>query len=239
MIETWTALMLGLAGSLHCVGMCGPIALALPRGSGTGPGHLLAGRLLYNLGRTLTYAGMGSVFGLLGQSLLLAGWQRGLSIAAGVLILAYLLSRGLGRGRWSLESAALRLIAPVQRSLGRLLNQSSSGGLLVIGLLNGLLPCGLVYVALAGAAATGSVWGGALFMVLFGLGTTPMMLAISLAGPSLYGRLRGRFQRVIPLALGVMAVLFILRGLELGIPYVSPNLAAQVEDGALPACCRH
>lgn len=238
MIEVWAAAMLGLAGSLHCVGMCGPIALALPRPPDP-TRSLLAGRLLYNLGRTVTYAAMGAVFGLLGQSLLLAGWQRGLSITAGVLILAYVLSTWMGRGRWSLESTALRFIAPVQRTLGRLLQRTSTGGLLVVGLLNGLLPCGLVYVALAGAAATGTAWSGAGFMFIFGLGTLPMMLAISLVGPSLYGRFRGRFQSVIPLALGVMAVLFILRGLELGIPYVSPNLAAQVEDGALPACCRH
>lgn len=234
-MEYWTALMLGFAGSLHCVGMCGPIALALPRSSS----HFLAGRLLYNAGRTLTYSAMGIVFGLLGQTLLMAGWQRGVSIATGALILLYLLSRWLGRGRWTLESAALRFMAPVQRILGRLLQNSSPGGLFSIGILNGLLPCGLVYVALAGAAAAGSAVRGALFMALFGLGTTPMMLAIALAGPSLYGRLRGRFQAVIPVALSVMAVLFILRGMELGIPYVSPNLTAQVEDGALPACCRH
>ena len=235
MMESWTALMLGLAGSLHCVGMCGPLALALPRP----PGSLLAGRILYNVGRTITYAAMGAVFGLLGQTLLVAGWQRGLSIAAGVLILAYLLSTWLGRGRWSMESTALRLVAPVQRALGRLLKHTSLGGLFTIGLLNGLLPCGLVYVALAGAAATGTALNGALFMAIFGLGTIPMMLAIALVGPSLYGRFRGRFQRVVPLALGGMALLLILRGLELGIPYVSPNLAAQVEDGAKPACCRH
>ena len=234
-----TALMLGLAGSLHCVGMCGPIALALPRADGAAPTTLIGGRLLYNLGRTLTYAAMGSVFGLFGQTLMVAGWQRALSISAGILILLYLLSTWLGRGRWSLESAALRFVAPVQKALGRLLRQSSGGGLLTIGLLNGLLPCGLVYVALAGAAATGSAPGGAAFMAVFGLGTIPMMLAISLLGPSIYGRFRGRFQVVIPVVLGLMAVLFILRGLELGIPYVSPNLTAQVEKNAEPACCGH
>lgn len=237
MIEYWTALMLGLAGSLHCVGMCGPIALALPRPAN--PGALIPGRLLYNIGRMLTYAGLGLLFGWMGQTLLMAGWQRALSITAGLLILLYLLSSRLARGRWSLESTLLRLVAPVQQRLGRLLKHGTQGGLFAIGLLNGLLPCGLVYVALAGAAATGSALYGAGFMLIFGLGTTPMMLAISLTGPALYGRLRGRFQSVIPLALGVMAVLFILRGMELGIPYVSPNLAAQVEDGAKPACCAH
>ena len=237
MIEYWTALMLGLAGSLHCVGMCGPIALALPRPAN--PGALIPGRLLYNIGRMLTYAGLGLLFGWMGQTLLMAGWQRALSISSGLLILLYLLSSKLARGHWSLESTLLRVVAPVQHRLGRLLKQGSQSGLFTIGLLNGLLPCGLVYVALAGAAATGSALYGAAFMLIFGLGTTPMMLAISLAGPALYGRLRGRFQNVIPLALGVMAVLFILRGLELGIPYVSPNLTAQVEDGAKPACCSH
>ena len=239
MIQCWTALLLGLAGSLHCVGMCGPLAIALPHAPGSSATSVLGGRLLYNLGRVLTYAALGALFGLLGQTLLMAGWQRALSISAGVLILAYLLSARLGRGRWSLESAALRVVAPVQRVLGRLLKQASARGLLAIGLLNGLLPCGLVYVALAGAAATGAAWSGAAFMAAFGLGTVPMMLALSLAGPSIYRRFRGRFQAVIPLALGVMAVLLILRGLELGIPYVSPDLGAQVEAGATPACCRH
>lgn len=238
MLQALTALGIGLMGSLHCVGMCGPLALALPRAQKDRL-TFLSGRILYNSGRVVTYAGMGAVFGLLGQSLLLAGWQRGLSIAAGVLILAYVAAHALGRGRWNVEAAALRVLAPVQRLLGRLLKTPRIGSLFVVGLLNGLLPCGLVYVALAGAAATGSALGGAQFMAFFGIGTMPLMLAVSLVGPSLHGALRGRFQRAIPLALSVLAVMFILRGLELGIPYVSPNLTAQVEDGAAPACCRH
>jgi sulfite exporter TauE/SafE len=199
----------------------------------------LSGRALYNSGRVVTYAAMGAIFGFLGQSLLLAGWQRGLSIAAGVLILAYVVLRWLGPARWNIESAALRVLAPVQRLLGRLLREPRAGSLFVIGLLNGLLPCGLVYVALAGAAATGNGLAGAQFMAIFGVGTVPLMLAVSLIGPSLHGALRGRFQRVVPLALTVLAAMFILRGLELGIPYISPNLTAQVEQGAAPACCRH
>lgn len=233
-----TALGLGLMGSLHCVGMCGPLALALPRAPSSRLAFL-GGRILYNSGRVVTYAAMGAIFGILGQSLLLAGWQRGLSIAAGLLILAYLAAPWLSRGRWNIEAVALRALAPIQRTLGQRLRQPGHGSLFTVGLLNGLLPCGLVYVALAGAAATGDAIGGARFMALFGIGTIPMMLGVSLAGPSLHGALRGKFQRVVPLALGTLAVLFILRGMELGIPYVSPNLAAQVEDGAAPACCAH
>ncbi len=232
------ALALGLAGSLHCVGMCGPLALALPRAAG-GKAAFLAGRLLYNLGRAVTYAGMGAVFGLLGKTLLLAGWQRGLSIAAGALMVAYAIATLWGGSRWTLESAGLRFVAPIQRALGRLLAQGSPRGLFTIGLLNGLLPCGLVYVALAGAAASGSPGPGAAFMFVFGLGTLPLMLAVALLGPSLQHRLRGRIQTVIPILLAVLGILVILRGLELGIPYVSPNLSAQVNRDAKPACCAH
>lgn len=237
MIELGAALMIGLLGSLHCVGMCGPLALALPRSAGA-RWSMLGGRVAYNLGRAITYAALGTVFGLAGQTLLLAGWQRALSILAGLVILAYLAARTWGGGRlgrsgWTPEVALTRLIAPVQRHLGRLLHRPGAGSLLLIGLLNGLLPCGLVYVALAGATATGSAAGGAAFMAVFGLGTLPLMLAVSLAGPTLHGVLRGRFQRAIPIALSVLAVLFILRGLSLGIPYVSPDLS---RPGA-HACC--
>lgn len=236
MIAAGAAVMLGLAGSLHCVGMCGPLALVLPRREGS-RGAFVAGRLLYNLGRALTYSAMGAVFGLFGQSLLLAGWQNGLSLAVGILILIYLATRCLGAGRWSLESALLRFVAPVQRRLAARLVRPGAGSLFVIGLLNGLLPCGLVYVALAAAAATGSAVEGLLFMLVFGLGTAPLMLAVSLAGPSLHASLRGRMQSLVPVALCTLAALFILRGLSLGIPYLSPDLPAQVEHGAPPACC--
>jgi uncharacterized protein len=229
--ELFAALTIGLAGSLHCVGMCGPLALALPRGAG-GSRRVLGGRLLYNAGRTVTYAALGVLFGLAGKTLLLAGLQRGLTILAGVAILAGIVLRYIP-GLWRFASVASgRLMTALHGTLASLLRTGSGQSLFLVGLLNGLLPCGLVYAALAGAAATGSAAGGAAFMALFGLGTTPMMLAISLAGPRLHAVFRGRFQPVIPVALGVLGVLFILRGLSLGIPYVSPKLT-----GDKPCCC--
>lgn len=236
MIQLGAAAMLGIAGSLHCVGMCGPIVIALPR-TGANRARFIAGRLAYNLGRSITYAVMGAIFGIVGQSVVLAGWQNALSIAAGLAILGYLLTRWVGRGRWTPEAVLMRWIAPVQRTMAKLLHRSGTGSLLLIGLLNGLLPCGLVYVALAGAAATGTAAGGAAFMFVFGLGTTPLLLAVALAGPSLHATLRGRMQRAIPIALVTLATLFILRGLSLGIPYISPDLDAQLSHGAKPACC--
>lgn len=233
-----SAFTLGLAGSLHCVGMCGPIAIALPRSPSDSRMAFLQGRLLYNLGRAITYTALGVVFGLLGKSLNLAGWQQVVSIACGSLMLLYVFGRYLPLSRWGLSGWTARMLAPVQQALASRLGGNSRANLLVIGLLNGLLPCGLVYVALAGAIAAGTVWGGALFMFLFGIGTAPLLLALSLAGPSLYGRLRGRFQAVIPVGLAILGILFILRGSNLGIPYLSPKFSNEAGPPAAK-CCSH
>lgn len=212
----WPAFILGLAGSLHCLGMCGPLALALPAGA-PDRARFAIGRAAYNAGRIVTYCLLGVAFGAVGQTLAFAGWQRGLSIAAGIAMLAA-------------AFASHRLSASVQIPLFRkawsaLLRNRGMASLFAIGLLNGLLPCGLVYVALAGAAATGSAAQGAVFMALFGMGTFPAMLAVALAGRMVSLPLRLRFQRAVPYAISFVAVLLILRGLDLGIPLVSPALA--------------
>src|SRR3974390_1678418 len=90
-MDSWAAFVLGLVGSLHCAGMCGPLALALPAVGKTTPGYL-SGRLAYNLGRIITYCALGLVFGLVGKTLLLAGIQRWVSISLGVALLAGLLT---------------------------------------------------------------------------------------------------------------------------------------------------
>ncbi|RME93874.1 MAG: sulfite exporter TauE/SafE family protein [Verrucomicrobia bacterium] len=226
----WTAFLLGLAGSAHCAGMCGPLALALP-GSGDSRGRLLLGRLLYNLGRSTTYALMGVVLGLLGRSLVLAGVQRWVSIAlGGLLLVGVVFSRSIVP-----RLPVSGLTAAVQRRLAPLLRSRRPGALFVFGLLNGLLPCGLVYAAGAAAVATGSVLGAVLYMLVFGLGTTPMMLALGLAGRAVPVKWRLRLQRMVPYTLALVAGLLILRGMNLGIPYVSPRLGAG--HGMAPACC--
>ena len=114
------------------------------------------------------------------------------------------------------------------------------GGVLVgafIGLLNGFLPCGLVYVALAGAITTGGWVMGGLYMVTFGLGTLPVMLAVSLAGRLLGTGFRTKLTRLVPIAGTVLAMLFILRGLSLGIPFVSPTPAKTDTGQATMDCC--
>jgi sulfite exporter TauE/SafE len=226
-MEFATAFILGLVGSLHCAGMCGPLALALPH-AGNHPATYVAGRAAYNLGRVITYCGLGLIFGLLGKTLLLAGMQRWLSIGLGAALLAGLLvsrKRALGRPLGA-------LVEQLKSRMAALLRRRSVDALLGLGLLNGLLPCGLVYVACAGATATGGIFTSTLYMFTFGLGTVPMMLAVSLSGRLVPFSLRLKLLKAVPVVVFLLASLLILRGLELGIPYVSPVLS-----GDAPGCC--
>lgn len=221
------AIALGLLGSLHCAAMCGPLQLALPIPPG-GSGRLLAGRLIYQLGRVTTYCLLGLMAGLVGKSLVLAGVQRWLSISLGVLILlGFFLSKKV-----ALATPVVRLVTRLKGVMAAQLRQRNLRSLVLLGALNGLLPCGLVYVALAGAVAAGTLPAAILFMAAFGLGTTPTLLAISLSGRLLPINLRLKLRSTIPVGVCLLAGLLILRGMSLGIPYVSPDLS-----GVNPACC--
>ena len=222
-----TAFLLGLVGSLHCAGMCGPLALALPATGNNTPAYVL-GRVTYNAGRIVTYCLLGIVFGLVGYTFLMAGLQRWVSIALGAaLLLGLFASRRLALAR-PVTSAVNQLKA----SMSVLLRRRSFAALAVLGLLNGLLPCGLVYVACAGAAATGGILAGASYMTAFGVGTVPMMLAISLSGNLVPTSLRLKLVKTIPVCVFLLATLLILRGMSLNIPYLSPDMS-----GSGASCC--
>ncbi|WP_133272955.1 sulfite exporter TauE/SafE family protein [Hymenobacter radiodurans] len=219
----WAGFLFGLLGSFHCVGMCGAIALALP-GAGGPNWRYVAGRVLYNLGRVTTYASLGAVAGLLGRGLQLAGWQQSLSLLSGGLILVLVVAPE----RWLSRAAAfLKLDGVLARVKSQLLyfyRQPSLSALYITGLLNGLLPCGMVYLALAGALSVPGAAGAATYMALFGLGTLPLMLALSLSGQLVPSVWRARMRRAVPVMATCLALLFIVRGLSLGIPYLSPQL---------------
>lgn len=211
-------LMLGLAGNVHCVGMCGPIALALPTGD-AGPVKRSILLMLYSLGRVLTYTALGLVFGVLGFGVKLAGMQQALSIVVGLLlifgvILPYLIKHTQARkvpwNNW------------VHLRFGQLLQKSHPISFLGMGLLNGLLPCGLVYTALAGASVSGSVQGGVAFMSAFGLGTVPALYAMAWFSRTIPSQIRTKLTKLIPVVSLILGILFILRGLGLGIPMISP-----------------
>jgi sulfite exporter TauE/SafE len=227
-MELATALLLGLVGSLHCAGMCGPLALALPKTGSTTAGFL-SSRVAYNLGRIITYCALGVLFGLVGRTLVLAGLQRWLSIALGLALLAGLFSSR----KLALWRPVTSLVERLKSGMSVLLRRRSTAALFVLGLLNGLLPCGLVYVAGASATATGGIFSGLKYMAAFGVGTVPMMLAISLTGGLIPVPLRLQLRKAIPVSVFLLAVLLILRGMDLGIPYVSP---ADLSSGR-PSCC--
>lgn len=224
--------MFGFLGSLHCAGMCGPIALALPVPEGTKRVFVI-GRVLYNSGRVVTYAALGVIAGFLGKYLALAGAQQMLSIVLGCCVIVAVLFPALQR-RFALHVPMLgRVVSALSRAVARRITLSTTPGLFVLGLLNGLLPCGFVYLALAAAATTGETLNAVVFMAGFGGGTVPVMLAIGLMGKSIRLGLRNRLASALPVLGVVLGVLFVLRGLNLGIPYVSPHVAADDGKGAV------
>ena len=214
------AFMMGLVGSLHCAAMCGPLVLAMPV-IGNGRAGLVASRLVYSSGRICSYAALGLIFGLIGKTLFVAGFQQWLSIIAGVAMLVVLFLSQTGKNKVGAPIAVW-----IKARFRGFLLRRSYGAVFGLGAANGLLPCGLVYLAGTASVATGESFQAALYMVIFGVGTLPMMLGIAIFGPSLMTLLRGfRVKTLDPIAVSSIALLLILRGLALGIPYVSPAIS--------------
>ena len=213
----WTALTLGFLGSTHCVGMCGPIALALPL-TKKEKWEIFKTGLVYNLGRISTYAILGLALGILGQTVALAGWQNTFSIAMGILLLIGALFS------INIEHQVVKIpliksfYVDIQQRIAPLFRQTSLSSRYWIGFLNGFLPCGMVYVALAGALTAGSIPGSMAFMVLFGLGTLPLMLGMSLIGNLLTPSLKRSFRKLAPVVMIGFACLLIFRGFQVELP---------------------
>lgn len=214
----YTALALGFLGSLHCAGMCGPIAMALPRQSAS-RFYIAFNSLFYNLGRTFTYALIGLFFGLIGESLRLAGWQSGLSVAMGILFVVFAFFAFDFEKRLLGFSFLNRFYGWIQVRLGAFLRTHAGRNAFFIGLLNGFLPCGLVYAAVFGAISAGSMLNSVLFMAFFGLGTIPLMFSIGFFGQWLSAKWRSRLRSLIPAFLTVVGLLLIARGLNFDLPY--------------------
>jgi sulfite exporter TauE/SafE len=230
-MDYYQAVIIGLLGSFHCIGMCGPIAIALPLKEQSWLTRVVSG-LLYNFGRVITYMGLGIVFGLMGMGLALWGFQRWVSIGAGsVMILSVVFPVLFGRVQ--IGTAIDRMFSGIKSGFGKLFGYRTYGSTFMIGIMNGFLPCGLVYIALAGAIVASSPLSGATYMMLFGVGTIPAMLAVSIAGNIFSLKFRGIIRKIIPVVIVLIGALFILRGLNLGIPYLSPKM----EQHAKPRCC--
>lgn len=218
----YTAIIFGLISSLHCIGMCGPIAMMLPVDH-KNPSKKALQVLIYHLGRLTSYGILGLAFGLLGRGFYMAGIQQQLSIAVGVgmIVLAVVPEKILAN--YNFSKPVYRLISRIKSSLGAQFKRKTPDAFFTIGLFNGLLPCGLVYAALFGAIAMQNVTLGIAYMILYGLGTIPMMSAVVYVSSLLSMPFRNQLQRVVPIVTVVIGVLFVLRGMGLDIAYISPS----------------
>ncbi len=193
-------------------------------------------KLLYHFGRLSSYAIIGLIFGIVGKGLYLAGFQQRLSILMGVLMILIVLIPVHLFNKYNFSKPLYKFIGYVKSKLGYYLKRKTNSTFLAIGFFNGFLPCGLVYMALIGAIAASGAVNGSIYMFLFGLGTVPMMTAAVLAGNFLKVSVRNKIQKVIPVFVVIIGLLFILRGLGLGIPYVSPSDAKLQISNNAAAC---
>jgi len=221
----WSGFALGLLMSFHCVGMCGPIAMMLPVDRSS-KSRALFQTIIYHLGRTLTYGLIGTLFGWFGKGLYLAGFQQRLTILVGLFMLTTALLSFSSTGINFLAKPMQVFLSKVKNKMGLMLKKQDSKTLFFIGFLNGFLPCGLVYTAIFGALAMGSVWKGGLYMALFGFGTIPLMTVAVFLGNFLKQKQLKFFRKAFPIFVFTVGLLFVLRGLGLGIPYVSPSDAS-------------
>lgn len=227
-----TAFLLGLLGSFHCIGMCGPIAFMLPVHKFSFTNKIIK-VTTYHLGRLISYAIIGLLFGLLGKGIYLFGMQQKLSVAMGVLMILIILLPFTRIKVFTSGGIFFKLISKLKAALGKELAKPGTDTYLSLGLLNGLLPCGLVYMAVIGAIASGDALQGSLYMVLFGLGTVPVMTLAVFAVNTLNTKTRIKLTKVIPIFVVILGVLFIIRGLGLGIPYLSPEPVVKLVETSI------
>lgn len=223
----YLAFFMGLFGSIHCAVMCGPLLFALNSQMKLSWKAVL-NRILYQSARILTYGLLGFFLGMLGNIATVQGWQKGFSITVGSILMIISAFYLFGKKTSALARFQTKAIQPFTKYMGKWLYRP--GGSLVAGMLNGILPCGMVYMALASAMNADSIVNCVLFMVLFGLGTLPLLFLFSFAGSFSKSIFRRGFNRLVPFLYLLMGAWFILRGANLDIPYLSPLLHV---DGAI------
>lgn len=232
-------LIIGITSNLHCIGMCGPIALAIPLDRSSNF-KLISGILQYNFGRILTYSVLGLIVGSIGVSLGTFGILQWISITAGALLILFAWRKYFGK-LLGLHFPDSGVSAFVGRSIGKVLHSGNPLKLVLLGTLNGLLPCSMVYIALMNALLPGNMVEGALAMVAFGAGTLPSMIAVAFAANKISNETRNKLNRAVPYLLTLVGALIILRGMNLNIPFVSPAIKTvkteqQVEKVEMSCC---
>lgn len=228
----WSGFILGLLGSFHCVGMCGPIAFMLPVAHDK-PGLKAMQVSVYHAGRLFSYALIGALFGILGRSFDIFGLQQQLSIAVGVIMIFLVIVTYFSGMNLTVTKPLYKLVSKLKSAMGATFKKKSMDAFFTMGFLNGLLPCGLVYMAVFGALGSAAAYEGAIYMVFFGLGTVPLMTAAVYLNNFLSTGIKSVMRKAVPVVVVVIGVLFIIRGLGLGIPYMSPQQSGPMNTASI------
>lgn len=226
----WSAFILGLLGSLHCIGMCGPIAFMLPVNR-ENSFKKIAQVSIYHTGRLLAYGLIGALFGVVGKGFYLFGIQQQLSIIVGLIMILVVLLPATFFSKFNVVSPLYSVISKIKSALGNTFKKKTADTFLTIGFLNGFLPCGLVYMAVFASLVTKNVALGSMYMILFGAGTIPLMTMAVYLGKFVNTAVKQRIQKAIPVFIVVIGMLFIIRGLGLDIPYISPAPVTEMASG--------
>lgn len=226
-----SAVLMGLVGNFHCLGMCGPIAMVVPFKRST-PFVRLISILIYNTGRILVYAAIGAIFGLFGKGIALIGMQQYLSLVLGALIILSVIVPSIFKRLGTSNGKLFAWVGKLKSKFHQQFSKTSYRSLFVMGMLNGMLPCGLVYMAAVGSIIAGTWYYGAAYMALFGAGTLPVMIAVPLVSQLIKQSLRQRFIKLVPVFMVAFGLLMIIRGANLGIPYLSPKVTTE------KSCCQ-
>ncbi len=229
-MELWTGFLFGFLGSFHCVGMCGPIALSLPRPK-SNFGSLSLYAFIYNSGRILTYSFFGLIFGFFGRQIAVSGFQGLLSVILGIaIILGVAFSTYFKRAKKPMFYN--RYVAQINKAYGRLIRKKSNTALFGMGILNGLLPCAFVYSGLAVAVLSETLWHSMSYMAMFGFGTLPAMYSVYAAPHFISMDLRSAIRKYIPYLAFSLGLFLIVRGIALQ----NLTVSATIREGIEPLC---
>ena len=216
-------LILGITSNLHCIGMCGPIAMAIPVNR-TSNWTILGGILQYNLGRILTYSLLGILVGSIGFTVNTFGFLQWLSIIAGVFMILFAWRKWIA-AKLDAKLPMFGIQRWVGQGLGKVIASRSPFKLPLLGMLNGMLPCGMVYVAMINALLAGHPLSSSAAMIAFGLGTLPSMIAVGFAANRISASMRQKISKAVPYMLTLVGILIVLRGMNLDIPFISPKVS--------------
>lgn len=236
MIFYFSAFLIGLAGSVHCVGMCGPLALAIPGASKDKGFTFFLRTIAYQISRISGYGVLGLIVGFFSQGMQITGIQPYFSLLSGIILL-FLGFFGIipEVNAFSKYPIIQHFQVKINRIIGTVMTNEHFSTPFVLGFLNAMLPCGMIYIALGTGLSSGNMSEAALYLISFGLGTLPLMFMMSLSGQFLSLQMRRSWQKTIPIIFMISGIILIYKGMNIDLPvdynFWEWGLASQCETG--------